>query len=259
MATENPRVEVELKVLPTCYLTNDPPFYFLVHIAHHDVHDHTVFLQDGCADHDGYQPINSNKIFQCLDNKTGEGVQILQQGTHPRLLDKSYFQSTTSDDRRSYELPIMTSSLRPNRNYRLRFKPIKPISHWPASEEGTPNPREDAAHSAQPDRLIPPKSTIPWVIPDGNDTLIFRMLSSQPTTPKVAVLLSAPSTYSLSDAFAFELALSTHAQRPITVLADRAAVMKHVFDIEILDARLGPIRSVSAKTTRILNGSSSYG
>ncbi|KAH3976496.1 hypothetical protein HBI56_113190 [Parastagonospora nodorum] len=244
MMSKASRVEVELKALPTCYLTNDPPFYFLVHIARHGVQDHTVFLQDGYADDNSYQPINSNRIFQCLDNETGEEVQILQQGAQPRLLDRSYIQFTTAENRRSYELPIMTSSLRPNRKYRLRFKSMKPISHWPASEEGKPNPREDAAYSAQPDKFVPPRSTISWVVPGGNETVIFSTLSSQPTPPKVAVTLSAPSTYSLSGTFVFELVFTTDARRPITVLADRAAVMKQVSDIEILDgktrARLGP-------------------
>ena len=138
----------------------------------------------------------------------------------------------------------MTSSLRPNREYRLRFKPTKPISHWPANEKDNSNPREDAVHGAQQVRSVPPKCTIPWVIPDGNDTVIFRTLSSQPTPPRVAVSLSAPSTCSLSETFVFELAFTTDAQRPITVLADCTVVMKHVFDIEILDGktrtRLGP-------------------
>jgi hypothetical protein len=244
MSTEAPRVEVELKALPSCYLTNDPPFYFLVHITRHGMQNHTVFLQDGYADDHDYQPINSNQVFQCLDDETGEEVQILQQGAQPRLLDRSYVQFTTAENRRSYELPIMMSSLRPNRKYRLRFKPTKPISHWPASEEGEPDPQEDAAHSAQPVKSVPLKSTIPWVALGGNDTVIFSTLCSQPTPPKVAVSLSAPLIYSLSGAFMFELVFTTDANRPITVLADRATVIKQVSDIEILDgktrARLGP-------------------
>lgn len=236
-ATAAPRVEVELKATRTCYLSNKPPFYLVLHMGLCNSEEQVTFLQDGFAGTRGYQPINSNQVIQCFDDGTGEQVHVVHQGTEPVFLDRSYIQFTTSNTRKGYELPFVTSSLRPGRKYRLFFKPTT-ISHWPDSAEGALNSHAGAARGLEFASNIPSPSTqtIPWEAADGNNTIVFETLSSQPSAPNVTVSLSAPSTYSLSKPFTFTLTFSTDAAHPITVHADRAWVKHTVDDIEILDA-----------------------
>jgi hypothetical protein len=238
MTATTPRVEVELKATGTCYLSNEPPFYLVLHSGLCNSEERMIFLQDGFAGAGGYQPINSNQIIQCFDKETGEQVQVLHQGTQPVFLDRSYIQFTTSKTRQSYELPFITSALRPGRKYRLRFKPTTSISHWPASAENALNSlaRAPSGSVSALDNLTPSRQTIPWEAADGNDTIVFETRSSRPSTPKVTVSLSAPSTYSLSKPFAFTLTFSTDAAYPITVLAHRARVKSEYSDVKILDA-----------------------
>ena len=132
MTAAAPRIEVELKASGTCYLSNDPPFYLVLHTTLSNSEERVTFLKDGPAGTTDYEPINSNQIIQCFYDETGEQVPVLHQGTHPGFLN-SYIQFTTSQSRQSDELPFITSSLQPCRNYRLHFKPTTSIPHWPAS------------------------------------------------------------------------------------------------------------------------------
>jgi hypothetical protein len=108
MTAPPPRIEVELKAIGTCYLSNDPPFYLVLHTTLRNSDERVIFLKDGLAGATDYQPINSNQIIQCFDNGTGEQVPILHQGTHPVFLN-SYIRFTTSKTRQSNELPFINS------------------------------------------------------------------------------------------------------------------------------------------------------
>jgi len=236
-ATATPRVEVELKATRTCYLSNEPPFYLVLHSRLCSSREQVTFLEDGFAGTRGYQPLNSNQVIQCFDDETGEQVHVVHQGIRPVFIDRGYIQFTTSTVRESYELPFVTSSLRPGRKYRLCFKPTT-ISHWPTCATDALDSLAGAASGSVSvsDIPSPPTPTIPWEAADGDDTIIFDTLSSQPSPPNVTVSLSAPSTYSLSKPYIFTLTFSTDAAHSITVHADRAWVKHTVGDIEVLDA-----------------------
>jgi hypothetical protein len=66
MADTSPRVEVDMKACKTCYLSNDPPLYIVVHVDVYDSEGSTTFLQDGYAGVEGYQPINSKPCHSVL-------------------------------------------------------------------------------------------------------------------------------------------------------------------------------------------------
>jgi hypothetical protein len=238
MATTNPRVEVKLKAPGTCYLSNEPPFYFILDIRLPDSAERAIFLEDGFAGSREYKPINSSRVIQCFDYETGEQVQVLHQGTQPVFSDSGYSRFTTSNHREPHDLPFITSSLQPGRKYILRFKPTTSISHWPASVKDTLNTLAGVHRSSVSTSDIPALSTqaILWEAADGIDTIIFKTRGSQPSTPNVTVSLSAPSTCSLSKPFIFTITFSTDAEYPITVLADRSFVKSVYSDINIRDS-----------------------
>jgi hypothetical protein len=238
MTTITPQVEVTLKASGTCYLSNEPPFYFILDGRVSNSAERAIFLEDGFVGSQYYQPINSNRVIQCFDYETGEQVQVLHQGTQPVFSDSGYSQFTTSIRRESYDLPFITSSLRPGRKYVLSFKPTTSISHWPASVEDTLNSLAEVYSSSISTPEVPAMSTqaILWEAADGNDTIIFKTRSLQPSAPNVTVSLSAPSTCSLSKPFIFTLTFSTDVEYPITVLSNRSFVKSVYSDINIRDS-----------------------
>ncbi|PVI02120.1 hypothetical protein DM02DRAFT_702893 [Periconia macrospinosa] len=242
MTTTTPRIEFKLQASGTCYLSNEPPFYFILdsRLPENAETERAIFLEDGFAGSRDYQPINSNRVIQCLDYETGEQVQVLHQGTQPVFDDIGFSQFTTSDRREPYDLPFITSSLRPDRKYILRFKPTTSISHWPATAKNTLDSLAEvySSSASRPDIPAPSTEAILWEAADGNDAIIFKTRSSQPSPPNVTVSLSAPSTWSLSQPFLFTLTFSIDAEYPITVLADRSYVKSMRSDISIREATL---------------------
>jgi len=243
MTDFRPRAEAELLVTRTCYLSNDPVFFIVLIIAEYNFEEGVIYLQDGLAGSKIYQPMNSSQFIQCLDNETGEEVEVVRQGTEPVLFreDQSEVIFTTGRPSKSCEMPFITTALRPDRKYRLCFKPTTPISHWPVSAVNTSTSlsRSPGGLLSASELPIPATPTISWQAANGNDTIIFETRSSRPKTPRVSVSLSAPSTYSLSSPikrFAFTLTFSTDAAYPFTVHADRAWVKSLQSDLAILDA-----------------------
>ncbi|KAH8722854.1 hypothetical protein GQ44DRAFT_729249 [Phaeosphaeriaceae sp. PMI808] len=154
------------------YLSNEPPFYLVLHSRLCNSEEQVTFLQDGFADTRRYQPINSNEVIQCFDDQTSKQVHVVRQGTKPIFPDSGYTQFTTSNTRQSYELPFVTSSLRPGRKYKLRFKPTT-ISHLPASAEEALDSPAWAASGLLFASNTPSLSAqiIPWEAADGNNTI----------------------------------------------------------------------------------------
>ncbi|KAI4659219.1 uncharacterized protein J4E78_005645 [Alternaria triticimaculans] len=71
-----PRAEAELLVTRTCCLSNDPVFFIVLIIAEYNFKEGVIYLQDGLAGSRFYQPMNSSQFIQCLDNETGEEVEV---------------------------------------------------------------------------------------------------------------------------------------------------------------------------------------
>jgi hypothetical protein len=250
-----PRVEVELKATRVCYLSNSPHFDLILRSRSYDIDERVFFLHDGFVGVEGYQPINSPRIIQCFDCETGDEVQVVHQGIQALFLDR--VQYTSSSTRESYELPFVTSSLKPDRKYRLCFR-SNLISYWPASVKEVLVPRENTSGSLLSASIIPPQSTpgILWEAIDGKDTVVFKTRSSQPPTPQVAVTLSAPSTYSLPEqSLKFVLTFSTNASFPFTAYTKRPRVIADYTDIKILDATS---RSQIAPTIHVCYNSDEY-
>jgi hypothetical protein len=163
-----PRVEVELKATRVCYLSNGPPFEFVLRRRSHDIDEQVVPLHDGFAGVEGYQPINSPRVFQCFDCETGKEVQVVHQGIQPLFLGRVHY--TSSSTRESYELPFVTSSLEPDRKYRLCFR-SNLISYWPAIVKEVQVPRDITPGSLSFASYYPAPSTpgILWEAADGKD------------------------------------------------------------------------------------------
>ncbi|KAH6864980.1 hypothetical protein BKA58DRAFT_344797 [Alternaria rosae] len=243
MTDIRPRAEAELHATRTCYLSNDPVFFLVLIIAEYNFKEGVIYLQDGFAGSKVYRSMNCGRFIQCFDNESGEEVEVVRQGTEPVLFreDQSEIIFTTGKPSKSCEMPFITTALRPERKYRLCFKPTTPISHWPVSAVNTSTSlarSPDGSLSAS-ELPTPATPTIPWNAANGNDMIVFETRSSRPKTPKVTVSLSAPSTYSLSSTskkFTFTLAFSTDAAYPFTIHADRAWVKTLQSDVAILNA-----------------------
>ena len=127
MALETgPRVEVQMRATRICYLSGNPRFDFVVLLTLHNGKEPVLFLKNGLQDITQFQSINSDQIVQCIDNDTGEQLQILCQGPKPSYLRlepnrRGYVTFTTCDSPEPYELAFDTSSLLLDHHYRLRF------------------------------------------------------------------------------------------------------------------------------------------
>lgn len=251
MALETgPRVEVQLKATRICYLSGNPRFDFVLLLTLRNAKEPVLFLKNGLQHIKQFQSINSDQIVQCIDNDTGEQVQILRQGTkEPSYLRLEpgrggYVTFTTCGSPRPYELAFDTSSLLPDHRYRLRFRQTDSITHWPAASEESldalPSPGPEEWSAA--DIPTPSPTKIPW-IPVGDNDITFTTLPSPSAPPKITATLSAPSTLSLSNNPPFTFTLTFSVTEPpkatITVLAERPRVACTDSDIEILDAETG--------------------
>ncbi|KAJ4359884.1 uncharacterized protein N0V89_000440 [Didymosphaeria variabile] len=250
MAPPGPRVEVTLRATRICFLSNSPTFNFVLLLTLHNSPLPVTFLKDGAEGLEKFQPVNSDQIVQCFDSDTGEQVHIIRSSKEYSFLRLepnrgNYVTFTTSKSRKDYEMPFVLHELRPDKKYRLCFRPTSSITHWSFDDENTLNTTTASEDSATP--LPDPSPTlIPWTIVSSPSSLIFSTRSAPLPTPTASVSLSAPSTFSLSQnpPFRYTLTFSTSAPNPINVLAMREAVRSSDADIELRDplsgARLGP-------------------
>lgn len=246
MALETgPRVEVQMRATRICYLSGKPRFDFVVLLTLRNGKEPVLFLKNGLQDIKQFQSINSDQIVQCIDNDTGEQLQILCQGPKPSYLRLEpnrggYVTFTTCDSPKPYELVFDTSSLLPDHHYRLRFNQTDSITHWPSASEESLDALSPGPEWSAVDIPTPSPTKITWTLVGDND-VTFTNLTSPSAPPKITATLSAPSTFSLlnNPPFTFTLTFSTDPQAAITVLAERPRVARNDSDIEILDAETG--------------------
>ena len=247
-----PRVEVRLSATRICYLSGNPTFDFVILLTLRNSKEPVLFLKNGLQDIKQFQSINSDQIVQCIDNDTGEQLQNLRQDPRPIYLrlepDRGGYVTFTSDrSPKPYELAFDTSSLLPDHHYRLRFNQINAITHWPSAIEELLDALSSGPEWSAGDIPKPSPTKIPWTLV-GNSDVTFTTRTSPSAPPKVTAILSASSTFSLSNKppFTFTLTFSTDPKAVITVLAERPRVIGNGSDIEILDADtgacIGPVR-----------------
>lgn len=80
------QVEVQTRATRICYLSRNPRFDFVVLLTLRNSKEPVLFLKNSSQDLKQFQPINSDQIVQCIDNETGEQLQILRQGPEPSYL-----------------------------------------------------------------------------------------------------------------------------------------------------------------------------
>ena len=135
-----PRVEVRMRATRICYLSGNPRFDFVLLLTLRNAKEPVLFLKNSLQDIKQFQSINLDQIVQCIDNDTGEQLQILYQGPKPSYLRLEpnrggYVTFTTWDSPKPYELAFDTSSLLPDHQYRLRFNQTDSITHWRSANE----------------------------------------------------------------------------------------------------------------------------
>ena len=228
-----------------CYLSGGPRFNFVLLLTLRNVKEPVLFLKNGLQDIKQFQSINSDQIVQCIDNDTGEQLQILRQDPKHSYLRLEpnrggYVTFTNCDSPKPYELAFDTSSLRPDHHYRLRFNQTDSITHWPLASEESLDAVSPGPECSAKDIPKPSPTKITWTLVGDND-ITFTTRTSPLTPPKITAKLSAPSTFSLSNnpPFTFTLTFSTDPHTAITVLAERPRVARNDSDIEILDAETG--------------------
>lgn len=149
----------------------------------------------------------------------------------------NYMTFTTATSPRDYEFTFDSNALKPNRTYQIQYKPS--VLHWWSYDSQEQVRKYYDTHEKLPPSETPPLRCEPL---DGNDsTVIFDTRSGLTPATKVSVSLSAPSTMSLSSKppFTFSLNFTSHAQQPITVLAERNSAKAGNSDMEILDSATG--------------------
>ena len=240
-----PRVEVQVRGTRICYLSGNPRFDFVLLLTLRNAKEPVLFLKNGLQDIKQFQSINSDQIVQCIDNDTGEQLQILCQGPKLSYLKiepnrGGYVTFTSCDSPKPYELAFDTSSLLPDHQYRIRFKQTDSITHWRSANEELLDALFPGPEWSTVDVFTPSPTKITWTLVGDND-VTFTTRTSPSTPPKITGTLSAPSTFSPSNnpTFTFTLTFSTGPHAAITVPAERPRVARNDSDIEILDAETG--------------------
>ena len=239
----SPHVEVHMKASRLCHLSRSPRFDLVVLLTLRNSATPLHFLKSGLRSQTGFQAINSSHSLQCIDDDTGEQIQVLNLNAKPAFCTLEpnrggYVTFTTSKTPREYELAFDVDKLVAGRKYRLSFADGVEITHW---EIGTDDLMSEEPHESLSGATLPPLSTtpIPWVLLNNSPSVTFSTLDSLPQAPEVSVSLSAPETFSLSQPYTFTLTFTLSHPKPVTLLTNRSRIRIKNSDIELLDAETG--------------------
>ena len=155
-----------------------------------------------------------------------------------------YLTFTTASDPRDYEYIFRSNELKVDRNYIIRCTPSMCLPWWTyKSKEAVDD------YFALHGHLPPPSEPQNPLQCEPTNTVSFGTRQEVPPAPIVEVSLAAPSTSfsrSGNPPFEFSIAFTSHASRPITVLAERHRARSVDNDIEIvLDGTTGDQRRVA--------------
>lgn len=179
-----------------------------------------------------------------MDTESGQRIPVFpdtdkskskdSQKENPSLMTfdghrSEYLTFTTASSPRDYELVFDPSELQPDRSYTIHFN-SSALEWWSYDSK-----EMILDHFASHGKLPPPEA--PPLKCESTDTVSFNTREDLPQPPSVAVSLSAPSTLSLlgNPPFEFSVKFTSHATKPITVLAERHRVRATNSDFEILD------------------------
>ena len=238
-----PKIDLRVQVDRLCYLNLQPRFNLVVFLVLTSRQSITL-IRNALENPNGLKQILASHCLECHDVESGQRIPVFDnelasttkpETSCPELMTleperSNYMTFTNATSPRSYEFFFDSSGLRPDRTYAIKCKP-SPVGWWSyESQEGIRQYFEANGH-------LPPAKEPPSQCVSNGDAVTFRTHNETAPAPKISVSLSAPTSMSLSGnpKFDFTLAFTSHATRPITVLAERDLATIGNTDLEILE------------------------
>lgn len=197
-----------------------------------------------------------SQCIECTDVESGRQIPVLESRQISQSINpgaacppqmtlepyrSGYMTFTTATNPRDYEFIFDPRALKPDCTYKIQCKPSA-LQWWTHDSQATVS-EYFKTYGTLPSPETPPLQCEPLY---NNSTVTFDTRSELTPAPEVSISLSAPSTMSLTSnpKFSFSLAFTSHARKPITVLAERDSTKAGNNDMEILDVvtrkRLAP-------------------
>lgn len=261
MATfDQPKIEIRLWADRLCYLSHQSRFSLVVFLTLRGSGQKpiTIVRHDDGTLNVGLKNLLSSQFIECVDTESGQKIPVLidvdSEQQNALSFEKSsksttttttkyslmtlfehrseYLTFTTASYPRDYEYTFTSKELKVNRNYTIRCTPSSCLSWWSYSSK-------EAVHDyfASRGELPPLSETQQPLQCEPTNTVSFTTRQELPQAPIVDISLAAPSTsfsHSGNPPFEFFITFTSHASRPITVLAERHHVRSMNSDIEIV-------------------------
>ena len=248
MDSQAPFIEVRLRADRICFCSNQASFSLVIFLTLHNEQSITVAKHGDSLDV-GLVNLLKSECIECVDSSSGKTVPILDDGQAtlqgkasrtdaPLLMSlqrnrANYITFTTDSRPRTYEFSLDASKLHPGRNYTVRCKDWA-LNWWSCRSV------EDCVEHFKVHGELPPTDSPPLRCSPVNK-VTFECREELPEPPRVEVCLAASSAMSLSGnpPFEFSTTFTSHAAKPVTVLAERNDVISMNSDIEIADKGTG--------------------
>ena len=241
-----PQIDVYLNTAEkTCFLNCQPRFSLIVLLTLSSERPVT-FIKDGTGSHTGLAQLLASECVECTDTETGQRIPVLKNAKGPELKPTSsnrdspefmslepertnYITFTDSINRRAYEFDFVSSNLEPDRNYTIRCNAAA-LRWWSSMS------LEEVGNYFEKNQKLPSSETPPLRL-ESHNTVSFDTRVEMDKAPKIDVLLSAPSTLSVSGSppFEYHITFTSSATKPITVRSEPQGLQSINTEIEILD------------------------
>lgn len=248
MASE-PRLDLRLQADRLCFLNREPRFSLVVLLTLTNNQSITLVRNDTGGEN-GLRQMLASQCIECTDAESGEHIPVLDGNPEspkpnaetecPPLMTleprkAKYMTFTTAKEQRDYEFAFDISALHTNRTYKIQCKPSE-LPWWTLKSPGQITEYYNT-HNTLPNPETPPL----YCEPKERNIITFSTRDAKEEAPTVSVSISAPQTLSISGSpkYNYTLEFTSHAAKPITVLAERDSAKAGNSDMAILDATTG--------------------
>lgn len=250
-----PKLTLHLQADRLCLLNHHSRFSLVIFITLASGQPITLIRTDH-DDHAGLKELLESQCIKCTDVESGELIPVLDSRQASQYIDpgaacpplmtlqanrSTYLTFTTAINPRDGKFVFDPRGLKPDRTYKIQCNTSE-LQWWTyGSQEPIGEYFKTHRNLSSPE--TPPLQCEPL---SDNNTVTFDTRCELTPAPEVSISLSASPTMSLSSSqkFPFSLAFTFHAQKPITVLAERDSAIAGNTHMEILEGvtrnRLAP-------------------